>query len=183
MAWVAPKNGSAAGERQSSSSRRPALVREAEPTDVHGLGAVRADHASEAQVQAEAAQDAQASGQPVDLHVPVHRRLADAAGRLALGIEAVGQVGDRLLQALRDGREVLLVVGDQRRVGLGSETVRKIKRAGSQEIHVISSDPPRDPHADSNTRISRPRFRKFVPGQRLCGMTRVLPQAPRCAIY
>jgi len=134
------------------------LVREAEPSDVHGLGAVRADHASEAQVQAEAAQDAQASGQPVDLHVPVHRRLADAAGRPALGLEAVGQIGDRLLQALRDGREVLLVVGDQRRVGLGRETVRKIKRAGSQEIHVISSDPPRDPHADSDTRISRPPF-------------------------
>ena len=119
MAWVAPKNGSAAGERQSSSSRRPARSVEAEPSDVHGLGAVCADHVSEAQVQTEATQGAQASGQPVDLHVPVHRLLADAAGRLALGIEAVGQVGDRLLEALRDGREVLLVAGDQRRVGLG----------------------------------------------------------------
>jgi hypothetical protein len=76
----------------------------------------------------------------VDLHVPVHRRLADTAGRPALGIEAVGQVGDRLLQALRDGHEVLLVVGDQRRVGLGGETVGKVERTGSQEIHVISSD-------------------------------------------
>ena len=115
-------------------------VREAKPSDVHGLGVVRADHVSQAQVQAEAAQDAQASGQPVDLHVPVHRLLADAAGRLALGIEAVGQVGDRLLEALRDGREVLLVAGDQRRVGLGGEAVGKVKRAGSQGVHVISSD-------------------------------------------
>ena len=40
----------------------------------------------------------------MDLHVPVHRRLAFAGRRLAGGIEAVGQVGDRLLEALRDGR-------------------------------------------------------------------------------
>ena len=87
---------------------------------------------SEAQVQTEATQRAQASGQPVDLHVPVHRLLANAAGRLALGIEAVGQVGDRVLEALRDGREVLLVAGDQRRVGLGGEVFGKVKRAGNQ---------------------------------------------------
>ncbi len=47
----------------------------------------------------------------------VHRFLAYAAGRLALGIGAVGQVGDRLLERLRDGREVPLVAGGQRRVG------------------------------------------------------------------
>ena len=94
-------------------------VGEAEPADVDGLGVVGADHVPEAQVQTEAPQGAQASGQPVDLQVPVHRLLAHAAGRPALGVEAVGQVGDRLLEALRDGREVLLVAGDQRRVGLG----------------------------------------------------------------
>jgi hypothetical protein len=68
----------------------------------------------------------------VDLDVPVHRLLAYAAGRLALGIETAGQVGDRLLEALRDGREVLLVAGDQRRAGLGDEVVGQVKRAGSQ---------------------------------------------------
>jgi hypothetical protein len=68
----------------------------------------------------------------VDLDVPVHCRLAFAAGRLELGIEAVGQVGDRLLEALRDGREVLLVAGDQGRVGLGGEMVAKVECAGSQ---------------------------------------------------
>ena len=114
-------------------------VREAKSSDVHRLG-VRADDVSEAQVQTEATQGAQASGQPVDLHVPVHRLLADAAGRPALGVEAVGQVGDRLLEALRDGREVLLVAGDQRRVGLADEVVGKVERAGSQGVHVISSD-------------------------------------------
>ena len=68
------------------------------------------------------------------------RLLAGAAGRPALGVEAVGQVGDRLLEALRDGREVLLVGGDQRRVGLGGEVVGKVERAGGQGVHVISSD-------------------------------------------
>lgn len=95
---------------------------------------------SEAQVQTEATQRAQASGQPVDLHVPVHRLLAYAARRLELGIEAVGQIGDRLLEALRDGREVLLIAGDQRRVGLEGEAVGKVKRPGGQGVHVIGSD-------------------------------------------
>lgn len=76
----------------------------------------------------------------MDLQVPVHRLPADAAGRPALGVEAVGQVGYRLLKALRDGREVLLVAGDQRRVGLGGEMVGKVKRAGGQRVHGISSD-------------------------------------------
>jgi len=84
-----------------------------------------------AQVQTEATQGAQTSSQPADLHVPVHRLLADAAECLARGIEAVGQIGDRLLEALRDGREVLLVAGDQRRGGLGGEMVGKVKHAGS----------------------------------------------------
>jgi hypothetical protein len=70
----------------------------------------------------------------VDLHVPVQRLLAYAAGRLALGMEAVGQVGDRLLEVVRDGREVLLVAGDQRRVSLGGEVVGKVKRAGGQGV-------------------------------------------------
>jgi hypothetical protein len=69
----------------------------------------------------------------VDLQVPVHRRLPDTAGRLALGTEAVGQVGDRLLEALRDGREVPLVAGDQPRVGLGGEVVGKVECTGDQE--------------------------------------------------
>ncbi|MER5973656.1 hypothetical protein ABT112_28705 [Streptomyces sp. NPDC002055] len=43
----------------------------------------------------------------MDLRIPVHRLPAHVAGRPALDIEAVGQFGDRLLKALRDGREVL----------------------------------------------------------------------------
>ena len=70
----------------------------------------------------------------MDLEVPVQRLLARAAGRLTLGVETVGQVGDRLLEAVRDPREVLLVGGDQRRVGLGGEVVGKIERAGGQGV-------------------------------------------------
>ena len=114
-------------------------VGEAEPADVDGLGVVGGDDAAQAQVEAEAAQRAQPGGQPVDLQVAVQRLLADAAGRLALGVEPVGQVGDRLLEALRDGGEVLLVVGDQGRVGLGGEAVGEVERAGGQGVHVISS--------------------------------------------
>jgi hypothetical protein len=117
----------------------PGAVGEAEPADVHGLGAVRADHSAEAQVQTEAAQGPQSPGQPVDLQVPVEGLLADATGRSAFGIEAVGQVGDRLLEALRDGREVLFVVGDQRRGRLAAEVVGQVERAGGKGPHGINS--------------------------------------------
>jgi hypothetical protein len=88
------------GERQSSSRRRPVLSGQAGASDVHGLGVVGGDDASQAQVQAEPPQGPEPRGQPVDLQVPVQRLLADAAGRLPCGIEPVGQVGDRPLEAL-----------------------------------------------------------------------------------
>ena len=118
-------------------------VGEAEPSDVHGLGAVGADHAAEADVQAEATQQAQAGGQPVNLQVPVYRRSPLAPRGLALGVEAVGQVGDLLLEALRDSREVLLVAGNQRRVGLGDKTLGKVEHIGGHGNHVTISDPNR----------------------------------------
>jgi hypothetical protein len=109
-------------------------VGETESTDVHGLGVVRADHVPEAQVQAEATQGPQARGQPVDLRVPVHRLLARPAGRPARGIESFGQGGDRVLEALRDDREVSFVAGDQRRVGLLVQVIRQVERAGGQGV-------------------------------------------------
>jgi hypothetical protein len=72
----------------------------------------------------------------VDLQVALKRLLADAARRLALGIEPVGQVGGRLLESLGDGREVLLVGGDERRVSLGGEAVGKVKRAGANRVQL-----------------------------------------------
>ena len=138
----------------------PGAVGQAEPSDVQRLGVVVGDDAAEDQVEAVAPQGAQARGEPVDLEVPVQCLLADSAGRLAFGVETLGQVGDGLLEALRDGGEVLLVVGDQCRVGLGGEVVGKNERTRGQGG-------------------SRPRLRRFLAfGRRFCGATRVLPQAP-----
>jgi hypothetical protein len=135
-------------------------VPQSKPSDVGRLGTVCPDNASKTQVQTEPTKSAEPSGQPVDLQIPVERLLADAGWRLPLGFEAVGQVGDRLLEALRDGLEVMLVDRDQRRVGLDAEAVGKVKCAGNR--YPIS--------AGSGL------------GLRLCGMTRVLPQALGCAI-
>ena len=117
------------GRRGPPVDEQPATgpVGEAEPSDVDGLAAVIADDATQAQVQAVAAQSPETGGQPMDLQVPVHRLLPGAPGRPALGVEAVRQVGDRLLEALRDGREVPLVAVDQGRVGLGGEVVGKVR--------------------------------------------------------
>ena len=113
-------------------------VRQAEPADVQGLGVVRVDDAAQRQVQAEAAQGAQSGGQAVDLQVAVECLLADAAGRLALGVEAFGELGDRVREALGDGGEVLLVGGDQGRIGLGGEVVREGESAAGQGLTPIS---------------------------------------------
>jgi hypothetical protein len=98
----------------------------------------------------------------VDLQVPVHRLLADAAGRLALGVEAIGQAGDRLLQALCDGREVLFITGDQLRVGLGGEVAGKVKRAGSQGFTSLAPVTLREPGARRFR--PRPAIMRHCPG-------------------
>src|SRR3954454_18733711 len=115
-------------------------VREAEAPDVDRLGAVRADHVTEAQVQAETTQCAQASAQSMDLQVPVHRLLADAAGGPSLGIEALGQICDRLLEALRHGGEMLLVPGDQPRLSLGREMLGKVECTGGGQTAIVRHD-------------------------------------------
>src|SRR5690606_41429105 len=98
-------------------------IGEADTSDVHRIGAVRGDDPAEAQVQSEAPQCAQAGGESVDLLVAVQCRLPSAAGGTAGRVEAVGEVGDRPLQARGDRREVPFVGGGQRRVGLGGEVV------------------------------------------------------------
>jgi hypothetical protein len=117
----------------------PRAVGEAEPSDVGGLRAVRVDHAAEAKVQAVATQQAQASGQPVNLQVPVQRLPARAAGGLALGVEAFGQVGDLLLEAHRDCCQVLLIPSNQRRVGLGDQMLGNLNAVVARGI--TSSSP------------------------------------------
>ncbi len=134
------------GHRGTPVDQQPAAraVGEAEPSDVDRLGVrprvvartIRPRHRSRPnrrRVRSRA--DSRCTS-----GVPVHGLLADAAGRPELGVEAAGQVGDRLLEAVRDRREVLLVGGDQRRVGLGGETVGKVKRTRGQWVHPISSD-------------------------------------------
>ena len=89
---------------------------------------------SEAQVQAVAAQRAQAGGESMDLLVPVERLLAAAGGGQAFGVEALDEIGNRSVEALGDGREVPLVAGDQGRVGLGGEVVGEGECAGRQGV-------------------------------------------------
>src|SRR5512133_1670981 len=115
-------------------------VGEADPPDVYRLGAVCDDHAAEANVQIEATQHAQVSGQPVDLQVPIQRCPPLAPRGLALGVELVGQVSDLLRQALRDGCQVLLVASNQRRVRLGDKIVGKVEHIGGHGDHVIISN-------------------------------------------
>ncbi len=71
----------------------------------------------------------------MDLLVSVEGRLTRAGGRLTragrhlmLELEAVGQVRVRPLEALSDSREVLLVAGDQPRVGLWGGDDRERRR-------------------------------------------------------
>jgi hypothetical protein len=100
--------------------QQPAAVAvgEPQPSDVQRLPRVLGDDAAEAQVQAEPAEQAQPRGQPVHLLVALEGGLPLAARLLACGVEALGQVGDGVLETLRHRREVLLVVGDQGGVGL-----------------------------------------------------------------
>jgi hypothetical protein len=123
---------------------------------------------AQAQVQAEAAQRAQAAGEPADGLVPVQRPPSRAAGRPALLIETVGQLGDRLLEAPPDGREMPFVVGDQPWIGLGGEVVWKIKRAGGQRVHNQLRSEAACPYAGL--------------GRRFCAITGVLPQVPQFVI-
>ena len=156
-------------------------VREAESADIDGLGVAGDDDASQAQVQAVAPQHAPASGQPVDRHVPVH-----AAGRPALGVEPLGQLRDRLLEAVRDRREVPFVAADQRRVGLASAVFRDVEGPRGRGVLALGSTRGRSP-AWPDRRRQRAHRRTHISsgsglGRRFCGRTPALPQAPRCAI-
>ncbi len=106
----------------------PGAVGQAEPADVDRL-VVLADHPPQAQVEGEAAQGAHPRRQPVDLLVPLQRSLPHLRRRAARGVQAVREVGDRVLEALRDGREVRLVARDHRRVGLGGQVVGEVEGA------------------------------------------------------
>jgi hypothetical protein len=158
------------------------VVHEAESPDVHGLRVLGAHDVAEAQVQTEAPQRTQASGQPVDLHVPFHRLLTQATRRLARGVEAVGQVGHGMPEALRDGREVPLVLGDQGRVGLRAEVLGKVEGSDGHWAHVSGSDLHATRTSTTTPAFTTPDCAGSGYGQPFWGTTGVLRQAPRCAI-
>ena len=115
-------------------------VGEAEPTDVHGLG-VRPRRpcvpgTGPARSGAGCAAARSAGGPPGRGPAPPARC---RPVRRALGVEPLGQVGDRLLEALRDRGEVLLVAGDQRRVGLRGEVRGEVERARRRGAWVVIS--------------------------------------------
>ena len=108
-------------------------VGEAEPPDVDGLAVVGARPCARGTGRgrsgAGCAGERSAGGPPGRDPAPAW---PVPPGALRCGVETVGQVGDRLLEALRDGGEVLLVAGDQRRVGLVGEAVGKVEYARGQ---------------------------------------------------
>jgi len=112
-----------------------AAVPQAEPTDVQRFRISLPDHPAQAEIKAVTPKGSSASGQPVDLHVPLHGHLALATRRASLGIEPIGEVRDRLVEALPNGGEMPLVVGDQRRVALCGKAVGKGECAGGQGGH------------------------------------------------
>lgn len=68
----------------------------------------------------------------MDFQVPIHRRLAFASRSETLGVNAIFQVNNPLLETLRDSREVLFVGADQRRIGFASEPVGKVECTGGR---------------------------------------------------
>ena len=72
----------------------------------------------------------------MDLQIAIHCLPPLAAGSPPLGVEAAGEVSDLLLQALRDRCEVLLVVGNERWIGLGDKMLGKVEDIAGQ------GDPP-----------------------------------------
>jgi hypothetical protein len=158
------------------------VVHEAESSDVHGFGVVGPDDVAEAQIHTEAPQGTQTSGPPMDLHVPLHRLLTQPTLRLARGIEAVGQVGDRLLETLGDGREVPLVLGDEGRVGLRAEVLGKVEGTSGHWAHVSGSDLRAARTSSTTPAFTTPNCAGSGYGQPFWGTTGVLRQAPRCAI-
>jgi hypothetical protein len=74
----------------------------------------------------------------VDLEVAVEGLLVGTTRRLALGVEPLCEVADRVVEALGQGGEVLLVGLDQGGVGLRCQPVGQVERAVRQGGHGSS---------------------------------------------
>ena len=107
------------------------LVADAHPADVDRLTG-RGHHPTEAQVEVEAAEQAQLRGGIADEGVAFDGRLTGGRGcRPQLG-EAGGQPGGLGLQGLGDAGEQRIVGGDEVRSGFGGQTSGQGEGAGSQ---------------------------------------------------
>ena len=136
-ACVAPKNGSAAGERQSTSSRRPSRSVSPSASDVDRLAAVRAAPCGRGRGRA---RSGAACAAATVSRCTSRSRSSDSAGALAGALrgprEARGQVGDgRLRGTAAMVGEVVLVGGDQGGVGLGGEAVGQGEDGGGEGRH------------------------------------------------
>jgi hypothetical protein len=114
-------------------------VGQTQSADVERFRIVLVHDVPEAQVQSEAAQSIQPRRELVDLEVAVQRGLPGAAGKLARSIQSGGEAGRRLLEALGDGREVLLVARDEGRVGLRGQVRGQVEHSRGQGFHVWRS--------------------------------------------
>lgn len=99
------------------------------------MGAVGGDHASEAHVDAVAAEESEAGVQPVDLEVSFHCRAADATRCAECAVEAQGGVGNAFADGLGDRGEVLVVGRDEGRNCFGREAFGEVESAGGGEVH------------------------------------------------
>lgn len=155
---------------QGSSEHRDVVIElprggHAPPGDLQGLGVEHVAHSG----RPAAAQVGDDLGLVVERGLPLQ---PVGGGHL---VEEVREFGDRLLEALRDGREVPPVTGDQRRIGLargapGARTPARCHRAAHGRT---------TPHARRGSPFPQ------LPGlaQRYCGTTGALPQAPRWATH
>lgn len=119
------------GRRAPVDQQLPAgLVGQPEPADVDRLGRSGHHHAAQAQVDAVGPQHAQPCRQAADLLVALHGLLAQGGGQQALGVEALGELGDLPRERRGDGGEVPLVRVDERGGGLGGEALGQRERGG-----------------------------------------------------
>jgi hypothetical protein len=104
-------------------------VGEAQTSDVDRLILVFGDHAPEADVESEAAQQPDAGAQLVHLEVALEDLLVVLAGSQTRVVEPVLELAELGGDGGGDGREAALVGGDERRLGLGGESVGQVEDA------------------------------------------------------
>ena len=133
---------------------------EAEAADVEVLAGF-GHHASEAHVDAVAAQHRQPCVQPVDLEVAFDGGAADTVRRGEQTVEASGRLGETLAECRGDRGELFVVAGDEVVLGFVGELVRKVEGAEGGVVHD-SSD------SGAHLRFSLRTIDKYAPSMGPC---------------